>query len=110
MLKSELIETIARRNPHLYQRDVEKILNTIFSEITAAMAHGGRVELRGFGVFSTKQRPERTKRNPRTGAQVRVDANKTPYFKPSKELRARLNRVSSNGAGAVRPDQHCDVA
>jgi integration host factor subunit beta len=91
MIKSELIEKIAVTNPHLMQRDVEKIVNVIFDEITSALARGDRVELRGFGAFSVKHRPARTGRNPRTGDQVHVDEKYVPYFKTGKELRVRLN-------------------
>ena len=73
MIKSELVQRIAAQNPHLYQRDVENIVNAILGEITNAMAQGDRVELRGFGAFSVKHRPARTGRNPRTGAHVSVD-------------------------------------
>ena len=72
MIKSELVQRIASQNPHLYQRDVENIVNAILGEIIAAMARGDRVELRGFGAFSVKNRPARTGRNPRTGAHVSV--------------------------------------
>jgi integration host factor subunit beta len=68
-----------------------RIVATIFDEITDALAQGRRVELRGFGAFSTRDRDPRTGRNPRTGAAVKVDAKKVPYFKPGKELRERLN-------------------
>lgn len=91
MIKSELIQKIAEQNPHLYQRDVERIINTILEEIGAALAEGDRVELRGFGAFSIKDREARTGRNPRTGAPVAVDAKRVPYFKTGKELRERLN-------------------
>src|ERR1700739_508177 len=92
VIKSDLVEKIAEQNPHLYQRDVENILNAILGEIVAAMARGDRVELRGFGAFSVKQRPARTGRNPRTGAQVSVDQKYASYFKAGKEMRERLNR------------------
>ena len=92
MIKSELVQKITEQNPHLYQRDVENIVNAILGEIVAAMARGDRVELRGFGTFSIKQRPARTGRNPRTGAQVSVNEKQTPYFKTGKEMRQRLNR------------------
>ena len=72
-------------------RDVEAIVTTIFDEITNALAAGRRVELRGFGAFSTRDRDARTGRNPRTGAAVKVDAKRVPYFKPGKELREKLN-------------------
>lgn len=93
MIKSELIEKIAVTNPHLMQRDVEKIVNVIFEEITNALASGHRVELRGFGAFSVKHRPARVGRNPRTGDQVHVAEKYVPYFKTGKELRVRLNPV-----------------
>ncbi|MGE5147193.1 MAG: integration host factor subunit beta [Candidatus Eiseniibacteriota bacterium] len=91
MTKSELIQRLAELNPHLYQRDVERIVSTIFEEISAALERGDRVELRGFGAFSVKQRDARTGRNPRTGDTVEVSAKHVPYFKTGKELRERLN-------------------
>ncbi len=91
MTKSELIQRLAERNPHLLQRDAERIVATILEEIIAALAHGDRVELRGFGAFSIKRRAARTGRNPRTGEAVDVDAKVVPYFKTGKELRERLN-------------------
>ena len=92
MIKSELVERIAEANPHLYQRDVENIVDAVLDEVTNALARGDRVELRGFGAFSTKSRPARMGRNPRTGAQVRVNEKVVPYFKTGKEMRERLNR------------------
>ena len=92
MIKSELVAHISSQNPHLYQRDVENIVNAILNEIIAAMARGDRVELRGFGAFSVKQRPARTGRNPRTGEAVPVDEKAVPFFKAGKELRDRVNR------------------
>ena len=91
MIRSELIQTIADDNPHLFQRDVERIVNAIFEEITNAMARGERVELRGFGAFSVKQRDARVGRNPRTGEAVNVNAKSVPFFKTGKLLRDRLN-------------------
>ena len=91
MIRSELIQKLADENPHLYQRDVEKIVNTVFDEITGAMARGDRVELRGFGAFSVKKRDERVGRNPRTGEAVKVDEKHVPFFKTGKLLRDRLN-------------------
>ncbi len=91
MIKSELVLKIAERNPHLYQRDVENIVNAILGEIVAALARGDRVELRGFGAFSVKNRPARTGRNPRTGESVEVEEKWVPFFKTGKELRERLN-------------------
>ena len=91
MIRSELIQILAEENPHLFQRDVEKIVNTVFEEIIDAMARGDRVELRGFGAFSVKQRDARTGRNPRTGEAVEVDEKHVPFFKTGKLLRDRLN-------------------
>ena len=91
MTRSELITRLAAANPHLYQRDVERIVTTIFEEISAALARGDRVELRGFGAFSVKQRGSRVGRNPRTGEAVSVTAKHIPYFKTGKQLRERLN-------------------
>jgi integration host factor subunit beta len=91
MIRSELVQKIADENPHLYQRDVERIVATIFDEIIEAMARGDRVELRGFGAFSVKHREGRTGRNPRTGASVDVDEKHVPFFKTGKLLRDRLN-------------------
>ena len=91
MIKSELIQMIADKNPHLYQRDVENIVNAILGEITNALANGDRVELRGFGAFSVKNRQPRQGRNPRTGEKVSVDEKWVPFFKTGKELRQRLN-------------------
>jgi integration host factor subunit beta len=91
MIKSELVQRIADRNPHLYLRDVEKIINAILDEITNALSHGDRVELRGFGAFSVKHRDARLGRNPRTGAHVPVEEKAVPFFKTGKEMRDRLN-------------------
>ncbi|MEH6475478.1 MAG: integration host factor subunit beta [Sneathiella sp.] len=91
MNKSELIALLAEKNPHLFLRDVERIVTTIFDEISSAMSRGDRVELRGFGAFSIKERAARVGRNPRTGEAVQVDKKFVPYFKCGKELRERLN-------------------
>jgi integration host factor subunit beta len=91
MIKSELVARLAQRYPHLYHRDVERIVSTVLDEITAALSDGQRVEIRGFGAFSVKVRPGRTGRNPRTGAPVKVDEKRAPVFRTGKELRARLN-------------------
>jgi integration host factor subunit beta len=91
MIRSELIQKLADENPHLYQRDVEKIVNTVFEEIIEAMARGDRVELRGFGAFSVKKRDSRVGRNPRTGEAVDVEEKHVPFFKTGKLLRDRLN-------------------
>ncbi|MEM9524442.1 MAG: integration host factor subunit beta [Pseudomonadota bacterium] len=95
MIRSELIQKIANENPHLYHRDVERIVNTIFEEIISAMEQGDRVELRGFGAFSVKRRDARIGRNPRTGESVAVQEKAVPFFKTGKLLRDRLN-----GSGA----------
>jgi integration host factor subunit beta len=94
MTKSELITRLAEANPHLYQRDVERIVTTIFDEIATALARGDRVELRGFGAFSVKRREARQGRNPRTGEQVAVTEKAVPFFKTGKQLRERLNNAS----------------
>lgn len=91
MTKSELIAKLAAANPHLYQRDIERIVTTIFEEITEALARGDRVELRGFGAFSVKRRSARVGRNPRTGEAVQVAEKVIPYFKTGKQLREKLN-------------------
>jgi integration host factor subunit beta len=92
MIKSELVQKIADKSPHLYHRDVERIVNKVLDEIVDAMRDGSRVELRGFGAFSVKSRDGRTGRNPRTGESVDVIPKKAPFFKTGKELRARLNK------------------
>ncbi|MFI0396088.1 integration host factor subunit beta [Paracoccus jiaweipingae] len=97
MIRSELIQKIAEENPHLFQRDVEKIVNTVFEEIIDAMARGDRVELRGFGAFSVKKRDARQGRNPRTGETVSVEEKHVPFFKTGKLLRDRLNGLEEQG-------------
>ena len=97
MIKSELIQKVAAANPHLYQRDVERIVNVILEEIIAALARGDRVELRGFGAFTIKHRSARQGRNPRTGETVFVEEKFVPFFKTGKELRERLNRDYHGG-------------
>ncbi|MHA1601302.1 MAG: integration host factor subunit beta [Alphaproteobacteria bacterium] len=91
MTKSELIQRIAELNPHLYHRDVERIVTTVFEEISRALSRGDRVELRGFGAFSVKHRDSRIGRNPRTGDAVNVAEKHIPFFKTGKLLRERLN-------------------
>lgn len=91
MIKSELVQIVSERNPHLYQRDVEHIVGAILDAVADALAHGDRVELRGFGAFSVKNRPARTGRNPRTGTTVAVTEKYVPFFKTGKEMRERLN-------------------
>jgi integration host factor subunit beta len=92
MIKSELVKRISSQNPHLYDRDIEKIVNVILNEMIEALRRGDRVELRGFGAFSVKLREARQGRNPRTGVAVSVGKKAMPYFKTGKEMRARLNR------------------
>ena len=104
MIRSELIQKIADENPHLYQRDVERIVNTIFEEIVTAMSSGDRIELRGFGAFSVKKRDGRVGRNPRSGESVHIEEKWAPFFKTGKELRDRLNgegRFSQPATGGV---------
>ena len=91
MIRSELLQALARENPDLRASDVERALDTFFDQIASRLAAGGRVELRGFGAFSTRQRDARKGRNPRTGESVDVPGKRVPYFKPGKEMRARLN-------------------
>lgn len=97
MTKSELIQRLAEKNPHLYLRDIEKIVDTVFDSITQALVRGDRVELRGFGAFSVKHREARMGRNPRTGEQVHVEAKRLPFFKVGKALRERLNDGEGEG-------------
>jgi integration host factor subunit beta len=91
MIKSELISELAAENPHLTQRDIERVVGVILERMIQALEAGGRVELRGFGAFSVRSRPARAGRNPRTGAAVDVRAKHVPFFKSGKELRVRLN-------------------
>ena len=91
MIRSELLQALAADNPELRAEEVEQVVDIFFDEIATRLAEGGRVELRGFGTFSTRQREARTGRNPRTGASVDVPAKRVPYFKPGKEMRERLN-------------------
>mgnify|MGYP006259148427 FL=1 len=91
MIRSELVQKIGQQNPGLNPREIELIVTIFFDEITKRLAANGRVELRGFGAFSTRARDARTGRNPRTGETVDVCAKRVPYFKPGKEMRARLN-------------------
>lgn len=91
MIRSELLQTLVADNPELRPEEVEQVVDIFFDEIAARLAEGGRVELRGFGTFSTRGRDARTGRNPRTGDSVDVPAKRVPYFKPGKEMRDRLN-------------------
>jgi integration host factor subunit beta len=97
MTRSELVATLAAKNPHLRHGDVEVIVATVFDQITVALARGDRVELRGFGAFSVRRRDARTGRNPRTGEAVAVAEKGVPFFKAGKELRERLNRKQAAG-------------
>ena len=92
MIRSELLSAIAEENPGLKADEVEQVVDIFFNEIAARLADGGRVELRGFGAFSTRERDARTGRNPRTGEPVEVPAKRVPYFKPGKDMRESLNR------------------
>ena len=104
LIKSKLIQIITEKNPHLFLRDVERIVATIFNEITHSLAEGKRVELRGFGAFSVQQRKQRIGRNPRTGEAVMVEAKAIPRFKTGKELRLKLN--SKNNAPTTSEEQN----
>ena len=92
MIKSELVQKLTSKNPHLYQRDLDRVVGVVLDEIMGALKEGHRVELRGFGTFTAKERLARTGRNPLTGAAVEVAAKKAPAFKPGKEMRERLNK------------------
>lgn len=100
MTRSELIASLAEENPHLTVADVEKIVSTLFDEMSAALSRGERVELRGFGAFTVKQRQARAGRNPRTGEAVAVAQKSVPFFKAGKELRERVNKPKSAGQAA----------
>jgi integration host factor subunit beta len=91
MIRSELVAALSEEHPDLALAEVERIVACFFDTISARLSDDGRIELRGFGTFSTRGRDGRTGRNPRTGEPVAVDAKRVPYFKPGKEMRARLN-------------------
>jgi len=91
MTKSELIQRLTSKNAHLHQQDLERVVNTVLDEITDSLSRGERVELRGFGAFSVRERMARQGRNPRTGEQVQVPSKRTPFFKMGKDLKERLN-------------------
>ena len=91
MIKSELIDRLAAENTHLTHAEVERVVNVVLARMTDTLSEGGRVELRGFGAFSVRDRPARAGRNPRTGDPVQVPAKSVPFFKSGKELRERLN-------------------
>lgn len=92
MTKSQLIAKLSKSFPHLYQRDIETLVNTILGEISQGMVDGDRVELRGFGAFSIRKRDPRTARNPKNGASVKVSERFSIYFRAGKELRERINK------------------
>jgi integration host factor subunit beta len=102
MIKSELVSKLTEQNPHLYQRDIEQVINAILDTITDALAQGGRVELRGFGTFTAKKREPRTGRNPRTGEAVSISEKVAPVFRTGKEMRHRLNPASPQRAKKKR--------
>ena len=91
MIRSELLTVLSKDNPDLRAEDVEQVVDIFFDEISQRLAEGGRVELRGFGAFSTREREARQGRNPRTGDAVQVEAKRVPYFRPGKEMRRALN-------------------
>jgi len=91
MIRSELLQALQKENPDLRAEEIEQVVEIFFDEIAERLAEGGRVELRGFGAFSTRDREARTGRNPRTGETVEVPAKRVPYFKAGKEIRKRLN-------------------
>ena len=91
MIRSELLQALSAQNPELRPEEVDHVVDIFFDEIAARLAEGGRVELRGFGTFSTKLRQARTGRNPRTGTKVSVTEKNVPFFKTGKEMRERLN-------------------
>jgi len=91
MIRSELLHALCADNPELRPEEVEQVVDIFFEEIATRLSEGGRVELRGFGTFSTRSRQARRGRNPRTGETVDVPAKNVPYFKPGKEMRERLN-------------------
>jgi integration host factor subunit beta len=100
MIKSELIALIASRNPHLYHNDAERIVDTILDEITETLEQGGRVELRGFGVFTVRNRAPRSGRNPKDGTSVFVEEKWVPFFKAGKEMQDRLNSANASMSGS----------
>ncbi|MBJ3776242.1 integration host factor subunit beta [Acuticoccus mangrovi] len=97
MIKSELVTRLALQNPHLYQREVEGVLNAVLDEISDALRDRNRVELRGFGAFSVRLRGPRIGRNPRTGESVPVEEKAAPFFRTGKEMRERINNADDDG-------------
>tara|TARA_B100000579_G_scaffold300555_1_gene250548 strand:+ start:380 stop:703 length:324 start_codon:yes stop_codon:yes gene_type:complete len=104
MTRSELILKISQKNPHLFNRDIEEVVNSIFAEISQALSRGDRIELRGFGAFSIKHRRSRIGRNPRTGESVQVEEKKIPFFKTGKRLRQLLNATSGRNNNEIIPE------
>ena len=94
MTKSELIVILGQRQRHLKNEDVEMAVKTLLEMMSASLASGGRIEVRGFGSFSLHYRPPRTGRNPKTGDAVALAGKHVPHFKPGKELRERVNDVT----------------
>jgi integration host factor subunit beta len=92
MIRSELLAALADDNPDLRPEEVEQVVDIFFEELAQRLSEGGRVELRGFGAFSTRERQARQGRNPRTGEMVDVPAKRVPYFKPGKDMREQLNK------------------
>ena len=92
MTRSELVQALTQNDPHLTVAEAEKSVSVILEEITSALVKGDRVELRRFGIFTTRKRDSRQGRNPRTGTPVKVESKRIPFFKTSKELRERLNK------------------
>jgi len=95
MIRSELLQELQKDNPELRAEEVEQVVDIFFDEVATRLSEGGRIELRGFGAFSTREREARTGRNPRTGEAVDVPAKRVPYFKAGKEIRKRLNEADS---------------
>ena len=98
MIKSELIQQITENNPHLYHRDVERIINMVFNQIITALRNGDRVELRGFGVFAVKSRKSRLGRNPRTGSAVKVEGSASRFLEPARRCANGSTRRNSDAA------------
>ncbi len=108
MIKSELVHLISFQNPHLYRRDVERIVETVLDEIASALEQGNRVELRGFGAFFVRHRPKRSGRNPMNGDTVSVDEKWVPLFRAGKEIRDRLNAVINTSSCKLGKDRDAD--
>lgn len=100
MTKSELIQRLSKRFPHLFQRDIERLVGTILEEVSNSLMQGGRVELRGFGAFSVRKRDARTARNPKNGQEVKIGERYAIYFRTGKELRDRINDKSGATGGS----------